>query len=163
MPGRHVKLFISNIHTMCEQNAIACMNESNVKNFVEMQKEINAFGNSYKGSTGAPNTQFGVGLAKVNRQWYRASVFKCCGDGRPLMQLIDILSFQKVKVKDMIPLPAPFRLYPLMSELCYVDGLEELMEKSPELLEEMKVVEVDEVSWDKKRKNIVLRFNVDGQ
>lgn len=155
--GHKIKLFVVNINA--GDGFISCINAKIIKDFIEMHKDFNDFGNNYRGETGLPMKEFGLCLAKVHEQWYRAITSKSKGDGRPMMVLIDLNSKQRVRVKDIIPLPMTFVDYPLMSEVCRVLNFESIKKTSPGLIEESKVITVDEVTWNKKDKTLELRFD----
>lgn len=123
-----------------------------------MQKAINFYGNNFTGETQLPRSNHKVCLAKVNGQWHRAVVMKSEGNGKPIMELIDLKSVQQVRLKNIILMPGIFGRYSIMSELCVVAGYKEIKETSPNFFRELNAINVDEVSWDKKNQMIKLHF-----
>lgn len=126
-----------------------------------MQKAINWYGNNFTGESRLPRSNQKVCLAKVNGQWHRAVVMKAEGNGKPIMELIDLKSVQQVRLKNIILMPHIFGRYSIMSELCVVAGYKKIKETSPEFFQELKTISVNEVSWDKKNQLITLHFQQD--
>lgn len=110
---------------MEENGIIACIAESKVKDLREMYKAINHYANnSQEKPNGLPASEQ-VYLAHCNGQWHRAILIERKGDGNPTMILLDIMNFQNVNIKDIIPMPKEFqRPYAPMSYPCKIIGFE---------------------------------------
>lgn len=140
--GQNQRLFVVN-SKICRYRPgmIACISEENYKDFVQMYKAIDSYANGRTSSEyGLPPEDLEVFLAFCNGQWHRAIMAKRSGDGAPLCVLIDVNSQQKIKVKDIIPMPAVFASPPLMTEICQIEGFEDGQEAQ-------EIVEKLENSW----------------
>lgn len=140
---------------------ICCVAEHKLKDFIELYKAINSYGENFKGMAGLPGKDQSVCLARCNGQWHRACVKEATGTGKPIMRLIDVYSNQRINVNDVIPMPEIFGMPPVMSELCKVEGYEDIKKTSPNLIEEGKMITVNEITFNKKI--LVLHFNATKQ
>lgn len=158
--GKKKKVFIVNTKSVVNSShsdRICCVAEHKVKDFIELYKTINAYGNSYKGKTGLATRETDICLVHCNGQWHRASLYRSFGNGRPGFCLIDIFSYQEISVDSVIPMPKIFGKPLSMSELCKVQGYEEIKKNSPNLIEESKMIEVNEITI--KNHNLVLHIH----
>lgn len=146
--GKNQRLFV--VNSKCSRyspGVIACISEDNYKDLIQLYKAINAYArNRVTTDFGVPQKHGVIFLAFCNGQWHRALVVESCGDGAPLCKLIDLHSEQKIKVKNIIPMPVIFSEPPLMTQKCTVEGFKD----DPEfqgILEsrENTWIEVDEV------------------
>lgn len=96
-----------------------------MKDFLELYKAINVFGNNRKSeAVGIPLNEGQVCLMFVNGQWHRGTVEKTEGDGFPLCVLLDQNVFQNIAVSNIIPMPNAFKLPPPTVEFCKIDNFE---------------------------------------
>lgn len=158
--GKNKKVFVVNTKSVLNSagsDRICCIAEHKLKDFLEMYKTINAYGDSYKGETGLPTREQDICLVHCNGQWHRAYLCESFGNGRPGFCLIDIFSYQEISVNHVIPMPKIFENPLAMGELCKVKGYAEIKKNSPNLIEELKMIEVDEIKIEKNK--LVLHFN----
>lgn len=102
---------------------VAVVSESEMKDFRQLYRAINAYGNKHRlGENGIPHDLETVVLAFYNNQWHRAVVVKTTGDGFPWCLLIDLENIQKIRVKDLIPMPRIFANPPPLVRLCRIEG-----------------------------------------
>lgn len=130
---------------------MSCIAESNLRDFLELYKMINVYGNKRSSREyGVPFQVKQMCLAFFNGQWHRACVLQTNGDAKPECLLLDILQVQKVKITQIIPMPKIFVYPPPMVEICKLDGVDENPDESvksilSDLIQVYKLIEVDEV------------------
>lgn len=125
--GQNQRLFVLNSKISRDfPGMIACIAEDNFKDFVQLYKAINVYARN-RGSTdyGLPQKRGVIFLAFCNDQWHRAVVTESAGDGAPLCSLVDLYSEQKIKVKNIIPMPAVFCEPPVLTQICKIEGFED--------------------------------------
>lgn len=98
---------------------ISCVSESNMRDFRELYKGINAYAKKQKSDDyGIPGRENQMCLAYSNNLWHRAIVLKAEGDGKPKVMLVDLWNIQKIKCENIIPMPKAFKYPPPLSALC---------------------------------------------
>lgn len=136
---------------------IACIPAANVKDFHELYRAINFYANNRTADEyGLPKEQGEVCLALVNEIWHRAIVLKSSGDGKPIIQLIDLFSDQHVSITKLIPMPVVFMYPGLMAEMCRIEGLTRRSEEFSDSVKENELLQVDEVKADRSDESLVL-------
>lgn len=101
------KFFVVN-NSPCSQisNILVVYEESLMKNFYELYKTINAYGNQYKTKwIGSRSNNGQTCLVKYNEQFHRGILLETKYDGRPDFLLIDLMKIVQVPVKDIFELP----------------------------------------------------------
>lgn len=125
MSKTNKKVFVVNTCLANDPEFICCISEDNVKDFRELYKAINVFGNSLKSKTsGLPKHEDQVCLVFVNNQWHRGIKEKTDGDGFPQFLLYDQYCYQKVSVNNIVPMPRAFMLPPPVIEICRIKDYE---------------------------------------
>lgn len=122
--GTNKKLFVVNSRPLAENpEMICCVSESKMKDFRQLYKSINAYGQKrvVKGS-GITYGDKQICLAFSNQQWHRAVVLKTRGDGRPECLLIDLHSIQFVDAQNIIPIPKCFIRPAPVVEDCFCES-----------------------------------------
>jgi Tudor domain len=148
------KVFVVNSKPILDKSDfICCVAEHKLKDFMELYKAINHYGNNYKAETGLSSSEHGVCLVRCNEQWHRAYLRHASGTGKPYFDLLDIYSLQKVSVKDVIPIPEMFAICPVMSELCKIKGT------PSDHIEEGTMINPSKITYDKKEQILILHFN----
>lgn len=164
--GSNKNVFVVNVQPdLLKPELIAVVSEIDMKDLRELYRSINVYGKKHaSGEFGIP-CDGRVFLAFCNNQWHRAVVLQPTGDGFPLCQLIDLESMQKIRVKDMIPMPPLFADPPTRVTICRIEGFNrdsnaEVKTLVGDIVRENQVVTVDEiVEDDDDEAAIVLRFN----
>lgn len=146
-----------------KNGAIFCLAETNVKDFLELYKAINIYGNKNSTfRTGIPEFDYIICLAFCNKQWHRAVISKTFGDGKPECMLIDLCCIQRVSVNDIIPMPKTFKDPPPLAQICQIEGCElkakDVKKFVTDFIEEGKMVFVDEILQGKNN-SVILRIN----
>lgn len=102
-----------------DSEIICCVSELRIKDLRELYRGINVYANQRKSKvTGLPRQRDEVCLVFCNDQWHRAVHIESYGDGRPKCLLLDLWSFQKIDINQIIPMPKAFKFPAPMSELC---------------------------------------------
>lgn len=115
--GVNKQLFVISKKMLDSKGVVWCLEEKFLKDFYEMQKSLNDYGNLLDPDTYGANTNDMV-LVKINDQWFRASVQEKKGDGAPECCLVDICHICNVPIENIFTLPSVFTNYPMYSE-CY--------------------------------------------
>lgn len=142
---------------------IAIVSETDLKDFRELYRAINVYGckQTNREEYGFARDPSWIFLAFCNEQWHRAVLLEQRGDGYPECLLIDLMSLQKISVKDMIPMPRVFASPPPLVRIGQIEGFNEdvkahVGELFKEIIKENEFITVDEIFEDDV---IILRFN----
>ncbi|CRK99552.1 CLUMA_CG012869, isoform A [Clunio marinus] len=136
--GRRQSLVVVNSKPIKDHpEYLCCVAKSEMKDFIELYRSINVYGNRCKKiETGIPQEKDRVFLSFVNNQWHRSVVKKSVGDGRPLCTLIDLCNDQKIRVRNMIPMPEVFKYPPILSDIFKIEGFNELSDEMKQMIED---------------------------
>lgn len=144
-PGTNQHLFVVNAQpNEAKPEYIACVPERVYKDFIQLYKAINFYARNRKLEESGLH-QRDIFLALCNGQWHRAVMSKTNRDGFPVCLLIDLLSHQRISVKDMTPMPTVFAYPPPLARMCKIDGY---CVETAALVQENKLIFVGEITYD---------------
>lgn len=160
--GRNKKIFVVNSEPSSKDPEMICgIPAEYLKDFYQIYNSINVYANNRKSDEwGTPFAPQEICLAFCNNQWHRSVVVKSFGDGKPLCLLIDLLSFQRINTKQIMPMPTTFATPKPFVVLCTIEGYndsDEGIKCFKADLKENSVIRVDEIAKDGEA--FILKFN----
>ncbi|KAG5680745.1 hypothetical protein PVAND_010234 [Polypedilum vanderplanki] len=164
--GQSKKMFVICAYYLELLGDIICIDSHYLKDFYELYKALNAYGNKIDIKSYGLMQLEETNLVKYNNQWHRAIVREKCGDGKPLCYFIDLQFQDNVNVENIFKLPKVFAETPVYTVACkikYYDPEKNQCEKCNiflrDLLQENEFIIADKVDYDEKNDQHILIFN----